>query len=142
MTRSRLRGGVEMTKPAAFDFPGTFVHLDEGSSAVPIEVTDSFWPDLVSGKLALGPGRLVSFSEFDADWESWEIHPNGDEIVLLISGAMDLWFEQADGTTILELRKPGGFALVPRGTWHTAKVHEPSRAAFITAGDGTQHRPA
>ena len=47
-----------------------------------------------------------------------------------------------DDTLTLELRAPGQFALVPKGTWHTAKVHETSRAVFITAGEGTEHRPA
>jgi hypothetical protein len=30
---------------------------------------------------------------------------------------------------------------VPRGTWHTTKVHAPSSMLFITPGEGTQNRP-
>ena len=41
----------------------------------------------------------------------------------------------------VELREPGAFVVVPRGTWHTATVHAPSAGLFITAGEGTQHRP-
>jgi hypothetical protein len=43
---------------SAFRFPDTFVHLGDGGSAVPLKVTESFWPDLMAGKLAdLGPLR-------------------------------------------------------------------------------------
>jgi hypothetical protein len=29
----------------------------------------------------------------------------------------------------------------PPNVWHTARVHEPGRALFITPGRGTEHRP-
>jgi mannose-6-phosphate isomerase-like protein (cupin superfamily) len=131
-----------MGQPTAYAFPNTYVHLADDGGAIPLALTDSFWPDLMSGKLELGPGRLVSFFEFDADWDSWEAHPAGEEVVCLISGAMDLVLELPQGNETVELREPGAFLLVPRGTWHTARVREPSRAMFITAGEGTEHRPA
>ena len=127
---------------AGFRFPDTFVHLGNDASAVPIEVTESFWPDLISGKLDhLGAGRLVSFMEFDADWDSWEVHPQGEELVCLFSGAMDFHLECDGEPSTVELRGPGAFAIVPRGAWHTATVHEPSAALFVTPGEGTTHRP-
>lgn len=129
--------------PSAFRFPETYVHLGDDGSAVPLPVTESFWADLAAGKLGdLGSGRLVTFHAFDADWSSWEVHPNGDELVCLISGAVDFVLERAEGEATVELRGPGAFVLVPRGTWHTARVREPSSALFVTAGRGTQHRPA
>ena len=36
---------------------------------------------------------------------------------------------------------PGEFAVVPKGIWHTADVIEPGEALFVTAGEGTSHRP-
>jgi hypothetical protein len=41
---------------------------------------------------------------------------------------------------VIELRDRAT-VVVPRGTWHTAKVLEPSEALHITWGEGTQHRP-
>jgi mannose-6-phosphate isomerase-like protein (cupin superfamily) len=131
-----------MSQPSAYAFPNTYVHLRDDGGATPIALTESFWPDLAAGKLELGPGRLVTFFEFDADWDSWETHPAGEEVVCLIAGAMDFILELPEGHQTVELREPGAFLLVPRGTWHTARVHEPSRAMLITAGEGTEHRPA
>jgi hypothetical protein len=41
----------------------------------------------------------------------------------------------------VRLNVPGSYVLIPRATWHTAKVHIPSSVLFITPGEGTQHRP-
>jgi hypothetical protein len=133
-----------MAEPAArsFRFPDTFVHLGEDATAVPIEVTESFWPDLMSGKLDhLGDGRLVSFTTFESDWTSWEMHPRGEELVCLFSGALDFHLERAGARTALALRGAGAFAIVPRGAWHTADVIQPSTVLFVTPGEGTSHRP-
>jgi oxalate decarboxylase/phosphoglucose isomerase-like protein (cupin superfamily) len=71
------------------------------------------------------------------------MHPHGDEIVCLISGRIDFILEAPDGQhRIHELSQPGSFAFVPRGTWHTARTAVPTTLLFITAGEGTQHRPA
>lgn len=133
---------MDSKEPAAYRFPETFVHLaDDDARAFPIEVTDSFWPDLVAGKFDhMGPGRLVSFMEFTSDWDAWEAHPEGEELVCLFSGAVDFILDR-DGThETVELRGPGAFVIVPRDTYHTAVVHEPSRLLFVTPGEGTKHR--
>jgi hypothetical protein len=133
-----------MADPTAesFRFPDTFVHLGDDARAVPLEVSTSFWSDLMSGKLDhLGPGRLVSFMQFEEDWDSWEAHPRGEELVCLFSGAMDLHLERDGVRTTVALRGPGAFVIVPRGAWHTASVIEPSAALFVTPGEGTTHRP-
>jgi len=119
------------------------VHLAHDGRAVPLDVTETFWTDLASGRFGdLGPGRLASCFAFERDWDSWEVHPAGDELVLLVSGAMDFVLEGAEGHETIALRGPGAACIVPRGTWHTARVLEPSTALFVTAGEGTEHRPA
>lgn len=129
--------------PGPRQLADTFVHLADGGAAVPLPVTESFWSDLTSGRLGdLGPGRLVSFFEFERDWDQWEMHPAGDELTCLLAGAIDFVLERPGGPATVALREPGSFLLVPRGTWHTARVHAPSTALFITPGEGTQHRPA
>jgi quercetin dioxygenase-like cupin family protein len=35
----------------------------------------------------------------------------------------------------------GDYAINPPGVWHTADVAESATAIFITAGEGTEHRP-
>ena len=44
--------------------------------------------------------------------------------------------------SIEPLPEPGAYVLVPRGTWHTAKTSTRCRMLFVTAGEGTEHRPA
>lgn len=101
----------------------TFVVLQPDQSAVPIAVTPTIYEEL--GRRFDGfKGRLlVSCYRFDSDWETWEMHPAGDEIVCLVSG-----------------RAPGSFVIVPRGTWHTARTRVPTTMLFITPGEGTQHK--
>nr|WP_294848521.1 cupin domain-containing protein [uncultured Sphingomonas sp.] len=86
-------------------------------------------------------GRLVSMYRFDDSWDSWEMHPAGDELVLCVEGAMTLHQELADGETQTVTLGPGDYAINPPGVWHTADVVGSAAAVFITAGEGTQHRP-
>jgi mannose-6-phosphate isomerase-like protein (cupin superfamily) len=86
-------------------------------------------------------GRLVSLHEFSADWDMWEMHPAGDELVVCLSGRITLIRELADGTHHAETIGPGQYLINPAGTWHTADIGEPASALFVTAGEGTQGRP-
>jgi mannose-6-phosphate isomerase-like protein (cupin superfamily) len=85
-------------------------------------------------------GRLVCVMEQDATWDGWERHPAGEEVVFLISGRVDVVQELAGAEHVVELR-PGEAMVNPANVWHTARVHEPGLALFITPGEGTEHRP-
>jgi len=84
-------------------------------------------------------GSLVSRYSFDADWNSWERHPNGDELVYLTKGSVTFIIESPEDTRVH--LKAGDAFVIPKGRWHTAKIHEPSEALFITFGYGTEHKP-
>jgi mannose-6-phosphate isomerase-like protein (cupin superfamily) len=125
-----------------FNTVETYLHLGPDGTAVPLEVNESFWQDLTSGAFAhLGPGRLVSTYDFGEDWASWEQHPAGEEVVVLISGAIQFVLEVDDGERKVELDQPGQFLIVPRGAWHTANIARLAKVLFITPGEGTSHRP-
>lgn len=118
----------------------TYLRLKPDASIEKLTVDESFWKRISTGEL--GDFRneyLVTVSTSDADWPFWERHPNGDEIVCLISGRITFVLEGAGET---ELSAPGDFAFVPKGTWHTAHVAETATMLFITAGEGTEHRTA
>jgi hypothetical protein len=123
-----------------FDLSETYVHFMDGGTAEPIPVTDGFWPDLISGKLVLA-GRLVTVSRHTKDWPMWEMHPQGEELVVLLQGAVELVVERDGRELRQKLQQPGEAWLNLRGDWHRAIVHEPSVLLFITHGAGTQHRP-
>lgn len=85
-------------------------------------------------------GRLVTLHRFDSDWDCWEMHPAGEELVVCVAGAMVLVLENGDAARETALAA-GDYAIVPRGIWHTANVAGEAQALFITPGDGTQLRP-
>ena len=125
----------------AFDLLRTYVRFDEGRSATRIEVSETFWSDVVAGKRHdLDQGVLVAAFAYDSDWPSAEMHPEGDEIVYLVSGAIDLVLQHGERDEAIAL-EAGEAVIVPRGTWHTARVRVPGHALHITPGAGTEHRP-
>ncbi|MGB5326523.1 MAG: hypothetical protein WBN40_14040 [Pseudomonadales bacterium] len=83
---------------------------------------------------------LIAADEFSSDWHTWEVHPCGDEIVLLLSGQITfiLKFPNAEKSVALEC--PGSYIIVPKGIWHTAKTNIKSKLLFITPGEGTQNK--
>lgn len=70
----------------------------------------------------------------------WEMHPDGDEVLTLISGQFDVILDE-DGTERTISRTPGQGALVPRGVWHRMIINVPGELLFLTPGDTTEHRP-
>ena len=112
-----------------------FAHLLADGSIQTVPVDDRFWSEGIG---TLPPGRLVSVFESTADWTSWEMHPNGDEFVMLLSGRLTLLFD-ADGERWSEEVRPGEFVVIPKGVWHTANVREASKVLFVTTGDATEH---
>ena len=56
-----------------------------------------FWSQPQAALDALGHDWLVSEFECDADWGSWEMHPNGDEFVYLLDGDIEFRLETPEG---------------------------------------------
>ena len=123
--------------PPAFDLIDTYVHLEEGGGAVPEEVGADFWQTI--GARDYDGRRLVCFFQLTDDSSTWEMHPAGDELVYLLSGAVDLVLQETEGNRVVELRKRAA-CIVPRGVWHRQVVRKPSDLLLITPGAGTQHR--
>jgi mannose-6-phosphate isomerase-like protein (cupin superfamily) len=86
-------------------------------------------------------GRLVSIHSFDCPWNSWEMHPEGSEVVVCVKGNITLILEHQDGKTETVSLEPGQYTINQPGVWHTADVTAPATALFITAGYGTVGRP-
>ena len=116
----------------------TFVVVNPDLSAVPIGVTPTIYEELDRRFDGFKGRVLVSCFRFASDWESWEMHPAGDEIVCLLSGRVSFEFEGRGH--VAELTEPGSFVIVPRGTWHTAHTNVPTTMLFVTPGEGTQHK--
>ena len=119
----------------------TYVHLAEDGVATELPGGEEFWSMPQAEMERYGNGWLVSEFEFASDWPNWEMHPNADEFVYLLSGSVEMHLEQQDGLRKVALNGSGA-VVVPRGVWHTAKVTAPSRMLHVTRGAGTLLRPA
>ena len=121
------------------------VHLGRGAVAVPQPTFDGAmaWYEAYGERNADDgrEGRLVALHDFTGDWTSWEMHPEGDELVVCTAGAIAVIQQRPDGTEEALRLEPGDYAINPVGTWHTADVDESATALFVTPGLGTQHRP-
>jgi mannose-6-phosphate isomerase-like protein (cupin superfamily) len=127
-----------------FDLSEYPVHLGSGAKAVRQEHFDGT-PDWYMRYGARhgadgDDGRLVSLFTFTESWGTWEMHPNGEELVACVEGSMVLHQELDGVERTVELQ--AGQALVnPPGAWHTADVSGRATAFFITSGRGTEIRP-
>jgi quercetin dioxygenase-like cupin family protein len=122
------------------EFP---VHLGLGATveSEPKFTGEDWYDDYVTRHEADGSeGRLVSMFAFDRPWDMWEMHPNGQELVVCVDGQMTL-IQQIDGNEVSTTLGKGEYAINPAGVWHTADVAGSATALFITAGLGTSHRP-
>jgi hypothetical protein len=113
----------------------TYLQLLDAGAARAVEVDPRFWEE-IDARTELHDGRLLGVFEMNADPDHEEMHPAGDEILVLLSGAVDVVLP----AQVIALRGRAA-CIVPRGAWHTQRVRAPSVMMFITPGRGTEHRP-
>jgi quercetin dioxygenase-like cupin family protein len=129
---------------AVFSLERFPVHLGRGATAVVLPEMDgtSEWFDRYTREHGAegADGRLVSMYTFTEPWTTWEVHPDGHELVLCVSGEMTL-HQEVDGE-VRTVRLAAGEAVINApGVWHTADLDQPVRFMTITPGEGTEHRP-
>jgi mannose-6-phosphate isomerase-like protein (cupin superfamily) len=129
-----------MTAATTFGPRKTYVNLGANGAAERIEVTEDFWTELREGARRLD-GYLITVSDIRKDIPHWEMHPNGDEVLYLQSGKLDILIELAGREQRVPLRPERPGVVIPAGAWHRAVVIEPGCLMFITWGEGTEHRP-
>ena len=132
------------------DLLKNYLLLEPDGAAVLLPGGGDFWSQLMSGDVTdpgirrlidSENGRLLSALPMGGDWTNWEMHPAGDEILFMLEGKATFLLDLSDGLREVALTA-GRLLVIPKGVWHTARVSEPARLLAITAGQGTQHRPA
>ena len=118
----------------------TFAVLKPNLEVQPVEVSPSLYSDLDAEFSGFRGHVLIASHEFSNDWPTWERHPAGDEIVMLLSGKVTLVMRTASGDESAVLEKPGSYVVIPRNTWHTAHVSQSARMLFMTPGEDTENR--
>ncbi len=70
-----------------------------------------------------------------SDWSPWEMHPDCDELLHVIEGAIKLEVlpDEGEALTVLTL-KTGDFTHVPRGLWHRQKLLTKTKEYYLTPG--------
>jgi mannose-6-phosphate isomerase-like protein (cupin superfamily) len=102
------------------------LHFTPTGSIVPVAQRGRAHPD-VEGRLA-GEARMSKSPP-----HAGEMHPDGDELLYLIEGAVEVVLDQEAGEFCLSLQ-PGQAFVVPRGVWHRVMVKEPCRLLYFTPG--------
>jgi len=68
-----------------------------------------------------------------------EMHPDGDEILYLISGRVRVVFLDSSMDDIDVM--PGDGLVVPKGMWHRVDIIEPCQIVYLTPGPNNEYRP-
>ncbi len=120
-----------MLKTSQLNLSSTYLRLGGNGSVEPIPVDETFWRKISTGQFGTFHNEfLVSYHTFDEDWTMWELHPNGDEIVCLLSGSVTFVLEQEGGNQSTHLTESGSCVIAPKGAWHTAEVDKQSHMLF------------
>ena len=68
----------------------------------------------------------------------WELHADGDELLLVLAGECQLTVRE-DGGELARRLRTGDLAIVPRGCWHRNDAPGGVTILFMTPRDGNQH---
>ena len=121
----------------SFNIADEFVVLSPQKVASTVVNSPTVYQDLEREFGNFKGHEIIALHAFDDDWPSWEVHPNGDETVVLLSGSATFIVKLHGKNHEVGLSKIGESIIVPRGAWHTAKISEPTRMLFVTPGEGT-----
>ena len=66
-----------------------------------------------------------------------ERHPDGDEVLILLSGCLRISADSQEDDVIIN---PGSACIVPKGEWHKVHVLEPSKFIYASPGPNGEHR--
>ena len=125
-----------------FDLSETFVHLAAAGGAEPVRPTPSFWRcgvDAPRYERILGAIDFTSAGDLHPSMQ--EVHPEADEVLLVVSGALDVVLEEAGVERTITLLE-GQAVIVPRGIWHRLVLRRPGRLLFINSRTGMKSRAA
>src|SRR4029453_15904316 len=129
-----------MTQP--LDLSSTFVHISNGGDRELVKLPASFWRGNSSVKRY---DRLVGTFDFksskDLHSTMQEMHPEADELLYVVSGAIDVIFEEAPAELTVPL-DAGQATVVPRGVWHRLVMRQQGKLLFINSRTGMQSRKA
>ena len=131
-----MRSGREVPAAEAFDLAVETVGLERATGLAWLMDWPAGGPPRIDGFTVgapfLTPGREPP--------HAGEMHPDGDELLYLVSGRILVRLELEAGARDTEVRA-GQALVVPRGVWHRIFIEEPGQLVHVTPGPGGEHRP-
>lgn len=88
-------------------------------------------------------GVNIGVSMVSTEWappHRGEMHPDGDEVLYLVSGEISVRLELPEGERTVDLHGGQGL-VVPQGVWHLITTVEAGQLVHITPGPNHDHRP-
>ena len=67
----------------------------------------------------------------------WERHPDGDELLHILEGEVELTL-LSDGSQTAATARAGSIVVVPRGLWHRQQAPDGATLFFATPAQGTE----
>ena len=135
-----LYGQIRGRMVHSVDLSRTFVHLSNSGDLEQVELTPSFWRDSSSRALY---DRLVGTFDFNSSEDlhsaMQEMHPEADELIFVVSGAIDVILQEGDSEQVIPV-VAGEAAIVPRGVWHRLVMRKPGKLLFVNSRTGMQSR--
>jgi quercetin dioxygenase-like cupin family protein len=117
------------------------IHLGGPRSAAPVPAFNEDYERYMAAHCTeADPGRLIAVHESREDWPVWEVHPAGDEVVVVLQGRAEFLLDRGGEITRIVVG-PHEAIINPAGVPHTANVLEPFTAMYITPCPGTEHLP-
>jgi mannose-6-phosphate isomerase-like protein (cupin superfamily) len=91
---------------------------------------------------AMKDGRVLALYHAngpqDVHYPVWEMHPEGDELLILVLGSLSVEFREGETARTAPLPPQAAF-IVPAGIWHRIIVNEPSVLLAVTPRHNTLH---
>lgn len=122
-----------------WDLENIYLALDGAGGVKTLPVGPDFWATVDSNPDV--DRILVAAFGGEGDWPHWEMHPEGEEVLILLEGEMGMIFEGADGAETLHPMRAGSTLVVPRGVWHRGVDQQGVKLMAMTWGAGTTHKP-
>ena len=84
--------------------------------------------------------RSLGIGRYTVGSSPWERHPNGDELLLVTDGELEIEVLQADGSAERAVIPEGGLFVVPRAHWHQLTAKQSVTVFYASPSDGAERR--
>ena len=118
-----------------YDLFKTLIHLRAGGVAHPTDRREA----RAGGENLWTVGAFHAEDDRAVHSHVWERHPDGHEVLVVLSGALRVHLRDEGLVTTLTA---GRSFVVPPGRWHRLTVEEPGDLLSITPRAGTEHERA